>query len=63
MEKKQVKFAITNLNRLNKKGTCEDDKDSAFEKLLDLDDDVNRCLEGEEPQTEKMQRLKRKWYK
>jgi hypothetical protein len=63
MEKKQVKFDIENLARLGDKGTCKDDRDSALKKLLDLDDDVNRCLEGEEPQTEKMQKLKRKWCK
>lgn len=63
MIKKQVKFDHGNLKRLEDKGTCKDDRDSAFEKLLDLDDDVNRCIEGEEPQTEKMQKLKRKWCK
>lgn len=61
MIKKQVKFDPENLKRLEDKGTCKDDKDSAFRKLLDLDDDVNRCMEGEEPQTEKMKKLRRKW--
>jgi hypothetical protein len=63
MEKKQVKFDPGNIQRLGKKGTCEDDKDSAFRKLLDLDDDVERCLRGNEPETEKIKELKEKWKK
>lgn len=61
MEKKQVKFDPENIARLGKKGTCEDDKDSAFKKLLDLDDDVERCLKGREPETEKLRELKELW--
>ena len=63
MEKKQVKFDPENIKRLGQKGTCEDDKDSAFRKLLDLDDDVERCLKGKEPETAKLKELKERWEK
>lgn len=61
MTKKQVKFDPENLARLGKKGTCEDDRDTAFKKLLDQDDDIDRMLMfDEEPRTEKLKLLKRK---
>ena len=63
MVKKQVKFDPENIERLGNTGTSKDNLDSAFCKLLDLHDDVNRCIEGEEPQTEKLQKLKEKWCK
>jgi len=64
MVKKQVRFEDDNLRRLGKKGSSEDDSDSAFRKLLDQDDDIDRILIfGEEPQTEKLKLLKRKWIK
>lgn len=62
--KKQVRFDQENLDRLGKKGTSEDDADSAFKKLLDQDDDLDRILIfDDEPQTEKLKMLKRKWKK
>jgi len=62
MVKVQVKFNPDNLARLGKKGTCEDDRDAAFKKLLDQDDDIDAILMlDEEPKTEKLKMLKRKW--
>lgn len=62
--KKQVRFDQENLVRLGKKGSSEDDADSAFKKLLDQDDDLDRILIfDDEPQTEKLKMLKRKWKK
>jgi len=62
MVKVQVKFNPDNLTRLGKKGTCEDDRDTAFKKLLDQDDDLDAILMfDEEPKTEKLKMLKRKW--
>lgn len=62
--KKQVRFDQENLSRLGKKGSSEDDADAAFKKLLDQDDDIDRILIlGEEPQTEKLKLLKKKWCK
>jgi hypothetical protein len=63
MVKKQVKFDPENIERLGNKGTSRDTLDDAFRKLLDQDDDIDRCLEGGEPQTEKLQKLKRRWCK
>lgn len=64
MEKKQVRFNEENIKRLGKKGTSEDNADSAFKKLLDQDDDIDRILMfDDEPQTEKLKLLKRKWKK
>jgi hypothetical protein len=61
MVKKQVKFDPENIERLGNTGTSKDNLDSAFCKLLDLHDDVKQCLEGEEPQTEEMKKLRSKW--
>jgi len=62
--KKQVRLDQNNLKRLGKKGTSDDDADSAFKTLLDQDDDLDRILIfDEEPQTEKLKMLKRKWMK
>lgn len=62
MVKMTVKLDPENLTRLGKKGTCEDDRDTAFRKLLDQDDDLDRMLIfDEEPQTEKLKLLKQKW--
>lgn len=62
MSKKQVRFNRENLDRLGNKGSSEDDADSAFKKLLDQDDDIDRVLMlDEEPETEKLKMLKRKW--
>ena len=64
MEKKQVRFSKENITRLGKKGSSEDDADGAFKKLLDLDDDLDRVLMlDDDPQTEKLKLLKRKWCK
>jgi len=63
MVKKQVKFKPENLERLGNTGVTKFTLDDALEMLLDLDDDVQRCIEGEEPQTERLQKLKRKWCK
>jgi len=64
MVKKQVRFREQNVERLGTKGTCTDDLDSAFEKLLNLDDDIKRVLMfDEEPQTEELKLIKRKWTK
>jgi hypothetical protein len=62
--KKQVRFDSDNLKRLGKKGSSEDDADAAFKKLLDQDDDIDSVLIfDEEPQTEKLKLLMRKWTK
>lgn len=64
MPKKQVRFSEDHLKRLGKKGASEDDADAAFKKLLDQDDDINRALMcDEEPETEKLKILKKKWGK
>lgn len=62
--KKQVRLDQDNLKRLGKKGTSDDNADSAFKTLLDQDDDLDRILIfDEEPQTDKLKMLKRKWKK
>lgn len=63
MATKQVRFNPEHLVRLGKQGTAEDTLDSAFAKVLDIAEDVQRCIEGDEPQTEKIQKLKKKWCK
>jgi hypothetical protein len=63
MVKKQVKFDPENIERLGKQGTSKDTLDMAFAKVLDIVEDVRRCMEGEEPHTEELQKLKRKWCK
>lgn len=64
MAQKQVRFDEENIRRLSTKGSSGDDADSAFKKLLDQDDDIDRILIfDEEPQTEKLKILKRKWKK
>ncbi len=58
MKTKPVRFSVKNLERLGKTGTSEDTADSALEKLLDLEEDVNRVLMwGEGPKTEKLKQL------
>ncbi len=61
--KKQVRFNQENIDRLENTGVCKDELDDAFKRLLDLNDDVRRCIEGEEPQSEELKKLKRKWTK
>ena len=63
MVKKQVKFDPENIERLGNTGTSKDTLDTAFRKLLDLHDDVKRSIEGEEPHTEELKKLKSKWGK
>jgi hypothetical protein len=61
MATKPVRFSSGNIERLGNTGTSKDNLDSAFRKLLDLHEDVKRCLGGEEPQTEEMKKLRSKW--
>lgn len=61
--KKQVRFDPENLERLSNKGTSGDDADSAFKKLLDQDDDIDRILLGEEPQTDRLKLVVKKFTK
>ena len=63
MVKKQVKFKPENLERLGNTGVTKYTLDDALEMLLNLEDDIKRCLEGEEPTTEALIKLKRKWCK
>ena len=60
MVKKQVKFKPENLERLGNTGVTKYTLDDALEMLLNLEDDIKRCLEGEEPTTEALIKLKRK---
>jgi len=62
MPKKQVRFSEVNIKRLENTGVCKDDLDSAFEKLLDMYDDIMRVLMfDDEPDTELVKLLKKKW--
>jgi hypothetical protein len=63
MVKKQVKFDPENIERLGNTGVTKYTLDDALKMLLDLDEDVQRCIEGGDPQTEKLKKLKRKWCK
>lgn len=63
MVTKQVRFDPDNIARLANQGIIGDTLDTAFKKVLDLAEDVQRSIEGEEPQTEKLQKLKNKWCK
>jgi len=51
-------------DRIGKKGTCKDTFSDIIIQMLDQDDDIDRILMfGEEPQTDKLKLLKRKWTK
>jgi hypothetical protein len=52
-----------NLERMKDIGRMGDSVNKLIGKLLDIVEDLDRCLEGEEPETEKLQKLKRKWTK
>lgn len=49
--------------RVGKKGTSGNTYSDVIIQLLDIDDDIERILLDEEPQTEKLKMLKRKWKK
>jgi hypothetical protein len=64
MVKRQVKFKPENLDRLGNTGVTKYTLDDALEMLLNQEDDINSILMfDEEPHTEKLKALKKKWGK
>lgn len=50
-----------NLERIKAVGKMGDSVDNVVGMLLNKVEDINRCLEGDEPQTEELRQLKDKW--
>jgi hypothetical protein len=64
MSTKPVRFEADKIERLGKQGTAEDTLDTAFGKVLDLVEEIDKILiYNEEPKNEKLRALKRRWCK
>lgn len=50
-----------NFTRINAVGKMGDSVNKAIGMLLDNTEDINRCIAGDTPQTEKLRQLQFKW--